>query len=71
MDRPSDEAIYKSLEYLSSMGIIDEQCNLTESGEKVCEFSVESKIALMIMKSFDEEFQCSKEILILAAMLSI
>ncbi|KRX10410.1 P-loop containing nucleoside triphosphate hydrolase [Pseudocohnilembus persalinus] len=61
----------ESFEYLNSLQIIDDNGELTKKGEQVCELPLDTKTAVMIINSFDDEFQSSKEILILAAMISI
>ena len=57
---------------LYSLKIIDEDCNLTEDiGLKVGEMNLDTKVATMVLNSFNEEFVCSKEIIMLAALLSV
>lgn len=69
---PRMENMIQALEILNSLNVIDANCNLTEEvGLKVCELPVETKIGVMVINSFKEQFQCSEEIVILASMLSI
>ncbi len=56
---------------LYSLKVIDNECNLTEEyGLKISELPVETRIAVCIVNSFKEEFTCTEEMLILAALLS-
>lgn len=69
---PRMENLIQALETLNSLNVIDANCNLTEDvGLKVCELPVETRLAVMIVNSFREIYQCSEEVLILAAMLSV
>ena len=71
LDQPEEEAMVKALEILYSLHIIDKESNLTQEGAKACEFPLDARLSMMLMNSFKEEFTCSKEILLLCAMLSV
>ncbi|PPQ98819.1 hypothetical protein CVT24_003373 [Panaeolus cyanescens] len=66
---PPAETVLRTLERLHSHGIIDDSGQLTRLGEQISEFPVDTSIAKMLLISKD--FQCSEEILTIAAMVSV
>ncbi|KAF9052798.1 P-loop containing nucleoside triphosphate hydrolase protein [Panaeolus papilionaceus] len=66
---PPAETILRTLERLHSHGIVDDNGQLTMIGEQISEFPVDTSIAKMLLVSKD--FQCSEEILTIAAMVSV
>jgi len=71
LDTPSEESIIRSLELLFSLHVIDMNGELTEEiGVFLSDLPVETRLAVMLLNSFKEEFACSEEILILVSLLS-
>lgn len=59
----------RALELLNYLGALDDEGNLTEVGSLMAEFPLEPQLAKMIIAS--PQFNCSNEILSIAAMLSV
>ena len=58
-----------ALENLFSLGILDEDCNLTEDGKKIATIPLQPRLAKCLLSSV--ELGCSVEILTIAAMCSV
>lgn len=71
LDPPSEDSITRSLELLYSLGVLDLKGELTiDLGQKLGEFPLETRLSVMLLNSFKEEFACSEEILILVSLLA-
>ncbi|KAL6501384.1 Pre-mRNA-splicing factor ATP-dependent RNA helicase DEAH1 [Orobanche gracilis] len=69
MDPPSSEALLKALELLYALGALNKHGELTKTGRKMSEFPLDPMQSKMIVAS--DKYQCSDEIISIAAMLSI
>ncbi|CAA0395505.1 unnamed protein product [Arabidopsis thaliana] len=69
MDPPPENALLKALELLYALGALDEIGEITKVGERMVEFPVDPMLSKMIVGS--EKYKCSKEIITIAAMLSV
>lgn len=69
---PADKnSIARALEGLYFLGVIDDQTNLTELGERVCDLPLDPKLAVSLFKSAELKFNCIEEMLIIVSMLSV
>lgn len=68
MDPPAPETLMRALELLNYLGALDDEGNLTKLGELMSEFPLDPQMGKMLVVSPD--FNCSNEILSIAAMLS-
>ncbi|CAN8284260.1 unnamed protein product [Cochlearia groenlandica] len=69
MDPPAPETFSRALEDLYYLGALDDECNLTKTGEMMSEFPLDPQMSKMLIAS--PRFNCSNEILSLSAMLSV
>ncbi|KAJ8623449.1 hypothetical protein MRB53_031978 [Persea americana] len=69
MDPPAPETLMRALEVLNYLGALDDDGNLTKLGEIMSEFPLDPQMSKMLVVS--PEFNCSNEILSIAAMLSV
>ncbi|KAL3530394.1 hypothetical protein ACH5RR_009716 [Cinchona calisaya] len=69
MDPPDPEALVRALEVLKRLGALDDDGNITELGKIISEFPLDPQMAKTVIVS--PEFNCSNEILSIAAMLSV
>eukprot|EP00775_Hariotina_reticulata_P007952 gene7952-8150_t len=69
MDPPAPETLMRALELLNYLGAIDDEGSLTTVGTTMAEFPLDPQLAKMLVAS--PEFNCSNEILSIAAMLSV
>jgi len=69
MDPPAPETLMRALELLNYLGALDDEGNLTELGSMMAEFPLDPQLAKMLITS--AQFNCSNEILSIAAMLSV
>ncbi|KZT60515.1 P-loop containing nucleoside triphosphate hydrolase protein [Calocera cornea HHB12733] len=69
MDAPAPESIMRALELLNYLSCLDDEGNMTALGAIVAEFPLDPQLAKMLVVS--PEFNCSNEILTIAAMLSV
>ncbi|XP_023634100.1 probable pre-mRNA-splicing factor ATP-dependent RNA helicase DEAH8 isoform X2 [Capsella rubella] len=69
MDPPPETALLKALELLYALGALDGNGEITKVGERMVEFPVDPMLSKMIVGS--EKYKCSKEIITIAAMLSV
>ncbi|KFK35415.1 hypothetical protein AALP_AA5G281500 [Arabis alpina] len=69
MDPPAPETLMRALEVLNYLGALDDEGNLTKTGEIMSEFPLDPQMAKMLIVSPD--FNCSNEILSVSAMLSV
>ncbi|XP_071716383.1 probable pre-mRNA-splicing factor ATP-dependent RNA helicase DEAH2 isoform X5 [Rutidosis leptorrhynchoides] len=68
VDPPAPEALMRALEVLNYLGALDDVGKLTKLGGTMSEFPLDPQIAKMLVVS--PSFNCSNEILSIAAMLS-
>ncbi|KAF8116630.1 hypothetical protein N665_0015s0007 [Sinapis alba] len=68
MDPPAPETLMRALEVLNYLGALDDEGNLTKTGEIMSEFPLDPQMSRMLIVS--PEFNCSNEILSVSAMLS-
>ncbi|KAM0007752.1 putative RNA helicase [Helianthus debilis subsp. tardiflorus] len=68
MDPPPTEALLKALELLYALGALNKHGELTRVGRKMAEFPLDPMLSKMIVAS--DKYQCSDEIISIAAMLS-
>ncbi|XP_058195570.1 pre-mRNA-splicing factor ATP-dependent RNA helicase DEAH1 [Rhododendron vialii] len=69
MDPPPAEALLKALELLFALGALNKLGELTKVGRRMAEFPLDPMLSKMIVAS--EKYQCSDEIISIAAMLSV
>lgn len=69
MDPPAPETLMRALELLNYLGALDDEGGLTKVGELMAEFPLDPQLAKMLVTAPD--FNCSNEILSIAAMLSV
>eukprot|EP00049_Salpingoeca_infusionum_P025957 m.22832 g.22832 ORF g.22832 m.22832 type:complete len:700 (-) comp8428_c2_seq1:20-2119(-) len=69
MDPPAPETLMRALELLNYLGALDDEGELTPLGATMSEFPLDPQLAKMLITSSD--FNCSNEILSIAAMLSV
>lgn len=68
MDPPPTESLLKALELLFALGALNKSGELTKLGRRMAEFPLDPKLSKMIVAS--EKYNCSVEIITIAAMLS-
>ncbi|KAL3617822.1 Pre-mRNA-splicing factor ATP-dependent RNA helicase DEAH1 [Castilleja foliolosa] len=69
MDPPPSEALLKALEALYALSALNKLGELTKVGRRMAEFPLDPMLSKMIVAS--DKYQCSDEIISIAAMLSI
>ncbi|CAN6674841.1 pre-mRNA-splicing factor ATP-dependent RNA helicase Prp43p [Trichomonascus vanleenenianus] len=69
MDPPAPETMMRALEELNYLGCLDDDGELTPLGRLASEFPLDPMLAVMLIHS--PEFQCSNEVLSIAALLSV
>ena len=69
MDPPPHETLVLALEQLYALGALNHQGELTKLGRRMAEFPCDPMMSKMILAS--ERYKCSKEIVTIAAMLSV
>lgn len=69
MDPPPSEALLKALELLYALSALNKHGELTKVGRRMAEFPLDPMLSKMIVAS--EKYECSDEIISIAAMLSI
>ncbi|KAL6962428.1 Pre-mRNA-splicing factor ATP-dependent RNA helicase DEAH1, partial [Sarracenia purpurea var. burkii] len=69
MDPPPAEALLKALELLFALSALNKLGELTKVGRRMSEFPLDPMLSKMIVAS--EKYQCSDEIISIAAMLSV
>eukprot|EP00243_Klebsormidium_subtile_P011213 TRINITY_DN6285_c0_g2_i1.p1 TRINITY_DN6285_c0_g2~~TRINITY_DN6285_c0_g2_i1.p1 ORF type:complete len:720 (-),score=219.60 TRINITY_DN6285_c0_g2_i1:163-2322(-) len=69
MDPPAPETLMRALELLNYLGALDDEGNLTQTGELMSEFPLDPQLSKMLVAS--PQFNCSNEILSITAMLSV
>lgn len=68
MDPPPSETLMRALEQLYALGALNDKGELTKLGRRMAEFPLDPMLAKMICAS--EKYQCSEEIVTIAAMVS-
>merc|ERR1711988_1090984 len=69
MDPPAPETLMRALELLNYLGALDDDGDLTEMGSQIAEFPLDPQLAKMLLVS--PKYNCSNEVLSIAAMLSV
>lgn len=69
LDPPAPETLMRALEMLNYLSCLNDDGDLTDTGDQASEFPLDPQLAMMLIKS--PEFRCSNEILSIAAMLSV
>ncbi|KAL6783682.1 hypothetical protein ACKKBF_B05425 [Auxenochlorella protothecoides x Auxenochlorella symbiontica] len=69
MDPPAPETLMRALELLNYLGALDDDGNLTPIGTIMAEFPLDPQLSKMVVAS--PRFNCSNEILSIAATLSV
>ncbi|KAE9601108.1 hypothetical protein Lal_00023795 [Lupinus albus] len=69
MDPPPAEALLKALELLFALSALNKLGELTKVGRRMAEFPLDPMLSKMIVAS--EKYQCSEDIISIAAMLSV
>ena len=69
MDPPAPETLMRALELLNYLGALDDEGELTEIGAVMAEFPLDPQLSKMLVTA--PQFNCSNEILSIAAMLSV
>mmetsp|Transcript_21108 Transcript_21108/g.58873 ORF Transcript_21108/g.58873 Transcript_21108/m.58873 type:complete len:716 (+) Transcript_21108:74-2221(+) len=68
LDPPAPETLMRALEMLNYLGCLNDDGDLTDTGDQAAEFPLDPQLAKMLIMSPD--FKCSNEMLSIAAMLS-
>jgi len=68
LDPPAPEPLMRALEMLNYLGCLNDDGDLTDTGDQAAEFPLDPQLAKMLIMSPD--FKCSHEMLSIAAMLS-
>jgi pre-mRNA-splicing factor ATP-dependent RNA helicase DHX15/PRP43 len=66
---PAPEVLMRALELLNYLGALDDDGELTELGRKMAEFPLDPQLSKMLITS--PRFNCSNEVLTIAALLSV
>jgi pre-mRNA-splicing factor ATP-dependent RNA helicase DHX15/PRP43 len=69
MDPPAPETLMRALELLNYLGALDDDGELTPTGELMSAFPLDPQLAKMLIES--PRYNCSNEILSIAALLSV
>ncbi|KAI9298960.1 putative pre-mRNA splicing factor [Neoconidiobolus thromboides FSU 785] len=69
MDPPTSTTLIKGIEHLYALGALNNRGELTKLGRRMAEFPVDPMLSKMIIAS--EKYECSEEIVSIAAMLSV
>jgi pre-mRNA-splicing factor ATP-dependent RNA helicase DHX15/PRP43 len=69
MDPPAPETLMRALELLNYLQAIDDEGQLTKTGQMISEFPLDPQLAKMLISSCT--YGCSSEILTITAMLSV
>ncbi|XP_051114585.1 pre-mRNA-splicing factor ATP-dependent RNA helicase DEAH1-like [Andrographis paniculata] len=69
MDPPPSEALLKALELLYALSALNKLGDLTKVGRRMAEFPLDPMLSKMIVAS--DKYECSDEIISIAAMLSV
>jgi pre-mRNA-splicing factor ATP-dependent RNA helicase DHX15/PRP43 len=69
LDPPAPETLMRALEMLNYLGCLNDDGDLTDTGDQAAEFPLDPQLAKMLIMS--PSFKCSNEILSVAAMLSV
>nr|CAD2161530.1 unnamed protein product [Meloidogyne enterolobii] len=69
LDPPPYEALAAALEHLYALGALNHKGMLTKLGRRMAEFPCDPAMSKMVMAS--EKYECSEEIITIAAMLSV
>lgn len=69
MDPPAPETLMRALELLNYLGALDDEGGLTDIGAQMAEFPLDPQLSKMVVAA--PRFNCSNEILSIAAMLSV
>lgn len=69
MDPPAPETMMRALELLNYLEALDDEGELTKTGEMMSEFPLDPQMSKMLVDS--PKFRCGNEMLTIAAMLSI
>ncbi|CAO3679685.1 unnamed protein product [Rhizopus stolonifer] len=69
MDPPAPETLMRALELLNYLGALDDDGELTPTGELMSMFPLDPQLAKMLIES--PKFNCSNEVLSIAALLSV
>ncbi|CAO3662563.1 unnamed protein product [Rhizopus microsporus] len=69
MDPPAPETLMRALELLNYLGALDDDGELTPTGELMSAFPLDPQLAKMLIES--PKYNCSNEILSIAALLSV
>jgi len=69
LDPPAPETLMRALEMLNYLGCLNDDGDLTDTGDQAAEFPLDPQLAKMLIMS--PNFKCSNEILSVAAMLSV
>lgn len=69
MDPPAPETLMRALELLNYLGAIDDECQMTKTGNLMAEFPLDPQLSKMLISA--PQFKCAGEALTIAAMLSV
>ncbi len=69
LDAPENSLIRDGYKLLKTLAALDDDCHLTEEGERIAKFNIDVHIAAMI--SCSEKVGCISEVLVLSSFLSI
>jgi len=69
MDPPAPETLMRALELLNYLGALDDEGELTKIGSLMAEFPLDPQLSKMLVSA--PSFNCSNEVLSIAAMLSV
>lgn len=69
VDRPSRRQINDGMQQLLELGALDKNNNLAQIGRQIARMPVDPRIARMLLAA--EQFQCLREVIVIAAALSV
>jgi len=69
LDPPAPETLMRALEMLNYLGMLNDDGDITDTGDQCSEFPLDPQLAKMLIES--PKFKCTNEILSIAAMLSV
>lgn len=70
MSPPYPKSMIRALDLLYDLGAINEEGQLTEEGQMMCEFPVDPPLSKMLIMA-SRKYNCAEEILSLVSLLSV
>jgi pre-mRNA-splicing factor ATP-dependent RNA helicase DHX15/PRP43 len=70
MDPPAPETLMRALENLNYLGALDDEGNLTQTGEIMSELPLDPQLSKMLITSC-QQYMCTREMLTIVSLLSV